>query len=86
MSCRCSNNGKPLTPEVRLNERKSTQYGCIANFTFNDSTGDLAFNDEHNIQCKPMTMMEILNNPYHFRMTISPKKQINLKKMSVKQI
>ena len=77
---RCSNNGKPLTPEVRLNERKSTKYCCIASFTFDDSTGELSFNNEHKVECKPMTMIEILNNPYHFKMTISPKKQINLKK------
>ena len=32
------------------------------------------------MQTKPMTMIEILNNPYHFKMTISPKEQINLQK------
>ena len=38
------------------------------------------------MQTKPMTMIEILNNPYHFKMTISPNKQINLQKMALKQI
>ena len=28
-------------------------------------------------------MMEILNNPYHFKMTISPNKRIDLTKMAV---
>ena len=32
-----------------------------------------------------MTMMEILNNPYHLKMTISPNKRIDLTKMTVKQ-
>ena len=50
------------------------------------STGEMTFNDEHNLECKPMTLIEILNNPYHFKMTISPNKQIDLKKMAVKQI
>ena len=59
---RCFNNGKPLTPEVRLNERKSSKCGCIATFFFDDSTGEMTFNDEHNLECKPMTM-ETLNNP-----------------------
>ena len=31
-------------------------------------------------------MMEIFNNPYHFKMTISPNTQIDLKKMAVKRI
>ena len=43
----------------------------------------MTFNDEHNLQCIPMTMMEILNNPYHFKMTISPNKRIDLTKMAV---
>ena len=40
------------------------------NFCFDDSTGEMTFNDENNLECKPMTMMERLNNPYHFKMTI----------------
>ena len=44
------------------------------NFCFDDSTGEMTFNDENNLECKPMTMMEISNNPYHFKMTISPNK------------
>ena len=75
---RCSYNGKPLTPEVRLNERKTTKYGCVASFTFDYSIGELASNNELKVECKPMAMIEILNNPYHFKMTISPNKQINL--------
>ena len=55
----------------------------MATFTFN---GELTFHDEHKVECKPMTMIEILNNPYHFKMTISPNKQINLQKMALKQI
>ena len=51
-----------------------------------DSTGEMTFNDEHNLECKPMTLIEILNNPYHFKMTLSPNKQVDLKKMAVKQI
>ena len=46
----------------------------------------MTFNDEHNLQCIPMTMMEILNNPYHFKMTISPNKRIDLTKIAVKQM
>ena len=26
-------------------------------------------NDEHNVECKPMTIMEISNNPYHFKIS-----------------
>ena len=46
----------------------------------------MTFNDEHNLEYKPMTMMEILNNPFHSKMTISPNTQIDLKKMAVKRI
>ena len=45
---RRSNDGKSLTPEVRLNERNTTKRGGVASFTFDYSTGKLAFNDEHN--------------------------------------
>ena len=47
---RCCNNDKPLTPEVRLNERKSTKCGRAASFTFNDSTEELTFNDDRNVE------------------------------------
>ena len=50
----CSNNCKPLTPEVRLNERKSTKCSCVATFTFGDSIGDMIFPVEHNNACKPI--------------------------------
>ena len=51
---RYSNNGKPLTPEVRLNERKPTKCSCVATFTFGDSIGDMTFPVEHNNACQPM--------------------------------
>ena len=46
----------------------------------------MTFHDEHKVECKPITKMEILNNPNHFKMTISPDKEINLKNMAVTQI
>ena len=54
---------------------KGNQVNVVAlQLFFDDSTGEMTFNDENNLECKPMTMMKISNNPYHFKMTISPNK------------
>ena len=42
------------------------------NIFFDHSTGEMTFNDEHNLEWKPMTMMEILNNPYNFMLATLP--------------
>ena len=55
----------------------------MATFTFN---GELTFHDKHKVECKPIRKMEVLNNSNHFKMTISPHKEINFKNMAVKQI
>ena len=75
-----------MTPEVTLNERKSNKCGCLASFTFDGLTGDLIFNDDHKVECKQLKLTEIVNNPYHFKLTVSPTKQNNLQKMAEKQI
>ena len=42
------------------------------NIFFDHSTGEMTFNDEHNLEWKPMTMMEIFNNPYNFMLATLP--------------
>ena len=44
------------------------------------------FNDDHKVECKQFKLIEIINIPYHFKLTVSPTKQNNLQKMAEKQI
>ena len=38
------------------------------------------FNDDHKVECKQFKLIEIINIPYHFKLTVSPTKQNNLQK------
>ena len=83
---RCANNGWPLTPSIKLNERKSTKCNCKARFSLHSVTGEMRLAGEHADECKPVAEAELQNNAYYFKLAQSPSKEIVLKEIVVQRI
>jgi hypothetical protein len=69
---RCSNNGHAEATNVTLNDRVSSKCNCKARFALCSLSGAIAFSNEHAVECKPLTKVELSNNPNVYRCAQSP--------------